>query len=211
MTHISGGESVTYVAYFDGASRGNPGAASAGAVILDGNGRTLWELSLSLGVKTNNEAEYTALLKVLEELERRNIKKASIFGDSRLVVNQVKGLWKVRNSRLEVLFLPVRKLIQRGGHSVEWIPREKNGYADRLCNEALDKPAKLSSVFDTEKLKKAAEHIYIAQGTEDYAVDTAHKSCTCPSFRHRGDCKHLRAALELEKSNSEDQIDKNNQ
>lgn len=192
-------------AYFDGASRGNPGSASAGAIILDENDIPLWKLSLFLGEKTNNEAEYTALLKLLEELERKNITGAHIYGDSRLVVNQVNGVWKVRNERLGTLYRSVRKMMDHGKHTLAWIPREENSYADRLCNEALDPPhrGERSAFFSPEKLDRAGDHIFIAHGTEDYAVDTLHGSCSCPAFRHRGDCRHLRAARKLEKGKRE--------
>ncbi|HPK07315.1 MAG TPA: reverse transcriptase-like protein, partial [Aminivibrio sp.] len=76
--------------HFDGASRGNPGEAGAGAVLFDGRGTPVWECARPLGKKTNNEAEYLALLLLLEELERRGV-PADIRGDSRLVVNQVTG------------------------------------------------------------------------------------------------------------------------
>ena len=187
--------------YFDGASRGNPGEAGAGALLLDGGGVTLWECARPLGKRTNNEAEYMALILLLEEVERRNI-EAHIYGDSRLVVKQVTGQWKINEPRLRDLAKRARELLDRTKSSLEWIPREENASADRLSNIALDGPKEPSEgkgagqlQFDPEKLEKVKDFIFIAHGTEDYAVDLLHKACTCPAFQRYRRCKHLDSAM----------------
>lgn len=78
--------------FFDGASRGNPGTAGAGALLVNENGETVWETARFLGTKTNNEAEYTALILLLKAAKERGVKELKIYGDSKLVVCQVSKL-----------------------------------------------------------------------------------------------------------------------
>lgn len=186
------------IAYFDGASRGNPGESGAGACIIDDDGTTAWEECRALGRGTNNEAEYHALIMLLEEISRRGLKNVTVRGDSRLVVSQVKEEWKVREERLRILADRARSLVRESGAVLEWVPREQNTLADVLSNRALDgeKSAK-TAPFSEEKLEAVSEGIFIAHGSSDYAVDVPHSSCSCPSFRMRGRCKHLDAALSL--------------
>lgn len=187
---------MEYKAFFDGASKGNPGPASAGAVIIDEKEAPVWELSAFLGKKTNNEAEYMSLLMLLQELARRELKNVEICGDSKLVVNQINGLWKVRKPHLIELYRKAKKLFDQGEHSLSWVPREKNSHADKLCNDAMGSGEKEPvSSFDPDGLEKVHKYIFIAHGREDYAVDTFHRNCSCPSFKRSRDCKHLRAAL----------------
>jgi len=190
---------LKYRACFDGASRGNPGNAGAGAAIYDEDGNLLWELARFLGEKTNNEAEYTALILLLEEIEARNLKDVSITGDSKLVVNQVNRRWKVNKPHLKELFDRAVAIIGRTGASVSWVPRGRNADADALSNKAFEKrkEANEKNFFDTAKLDQVTADIFIAHGTEDYAVDVKHQSCSCPAFRRGRDCKHLRAAISL--------------
>ena len=191
---------LTYSACFDGASKGNPGAAGAGAAIYAENGDPLWEMARYLGRKTNNEAEYTALILLLEEIDRRGLNGVRITGDSKLVVNQVNRKWKVTKPHLKELFDRVLVLLARTGASVDWVPRERNAHADALSNKAFEKKDGQSgekTIFDPTKLEKVTEDIFIAHGTEDYAVDLKHGNCSCPAFRLKKDCKHLKAAMSL--------------
>ena len=188
--------------HFDGASRGNPGEAGAGAVLFDGRGTPVWECARPLGKKTNNEAEYLALLLLLEELERRGV-PADIRGDSRLVVNQVTGRWKINEPRLRELADRAMELLRSTKSSLSWVPREENSAADRLSNIALDGPKegecgaspRERPAFDPDRLERVHDTILIAHGTEDYAVDLLHRACTCPAFQRSRQCKHLDAAL----------------
>ena len=187
--------------YFDGASRGNPGEAGAGALLLDGGGSPLWTCAVPLGKKTNNEAEYMALLLLLEEADRRKM-AAAIAGDSQLVVNQVTGRWKIKEPRLKELADRAIALLKKTGSTLKWIPREENAAADRLSNEALDggkgggeKKGEVDHPpFDPEDLIPVTETIYLARGREVYAVDTLHGACTCPGFQRWRRCRHLDAA-----------------
>ena len=195
--------------HFDGASRGNPGEAGAGALLVDASGTPVWTCARPLGRKTNNEAEYAALVLLLEEILARGLAGVSVRGDSQLVVNQVTGRWKVKEPRLQELAERAKELLKATRSSLSWVPREENKDADALSNEALDGPAKPSpnvlpgkggddpAAFPPERLERIAGFIYIAHGSEDYAVDVLHKACTCPSFQHRKRCKHLDAAERL--------------
>ena len=184
-------------AYFDGASRGNPGESAAGACIIDDDGQVAWQCSRALGIGTNNEAEYKALIMLLEEIAARGLKKVTVHGDSRLVISQVKGLWKVREERLRPLAERARELARTTGAVLQWVPRERNAAADALSNRAFSSPGQGPSSFPRGDLERVSSTIFIAHGTADYAVDVKHRSCSCPGFRNRGDCKHLRAALSL--------------
>lgn len=193
------------VAFFDGASRGNPGESSAGACIIGEDGEILWEECRALGVGTNNEAEYQALIILLEEIKKRGLRGTIVRGDSRLVISQVKGDWKVREERLKGFAGRARTLVDETGAVLEWIPRERNSRADALSNRALDgEKVPAASSFPEERLERVSGSIFIAHGSSDYAVDVLHSSCSCPSFRARGRCKHLDAAsrvTEREKKN----------
>jgi ribonuclease HI len=91
-----------------------------------------------LGVRTNNEAEYEALLLLLEEVARRDLQELLVLGDSRLVICQMQGVWKIREERLRELADRARRLALGRSVRYEWIPREQNARADRLSNRALD-------------------------------------------------------------------------
>jgi ribonuclease HI len=192
---------VGYTACFDGASRGNPGDAGAGAAICNESGETVWELARYLGKKTNNEAEYTALILLLEEIKDRGLKEVAITGDSKLVVNQVNRLWKVNKPHLKDLFKRALELKEETASSISWVPREQNAHADLLSNKAFDEKSGVRKMeeFEVSKLEKVGDSIFIAHGKEDYAVDIAHGNCSCPSFRRNKDCKHLRAARSVRK------------
>ncbi len=187
--------------FFDGASRGNPGDAGAGALLTDAAGGVIWSCARPLGRRTNNEAEYDALIMLLEEVHSRGLRGVAIHGDSSLVVNQVNGAWKITEPRLRPLAERALELMNETGSSLSWVPREENSAADRLSNRALDGEPGVSKrepdAFPEDRLEHVAGGIYIAHGGEDYAVDLVHGACTCPSFRHRGSCKHLDAARRL--------------
>jgi len=124
--------------YVDGASKGNPGAAGAGLWMADGKGKKVFEMSRYLGHKTNNEAEYSALLLALEEAKRLGGKSIRIYTDSELVERQVNGIYRVKNLNLKALHALVLKCLSEfSSHTVESIPREMNQEADRLANEAI--------------------------------------------------------------------------
>jgi ribonuclease HI len=137
-----------YQVYFDGASRNNPGLAGAGVVVRK-NGSIIKKAFRFLGEKTNNEAEYEAIILSLEVLEKINIKPAEVrfIGDSQLVVKQLAGEYKIKNERLKKLYWQIREKILSLGISAQFehIRREKNSAADKLANKAIDKHEKNKS------------------------------------------------------------------
>lgn len=123
----------------DGASRGNPGVAGAGAILKDPRGRVVKKLRRHLGEATNNVAEYEALLMALEEAATLGSKTVKVFADSELVVKQVKGIYRVKNAGLKEIYVKVMRVV-RGfdDFKISHVMREDNAEADELANEAID-------------------------------------------------------------------------
>jgi ribonuclease HI len=127
-----------YTMNFDGASRGNPGPAGIGAVIFH-NGQEIWASCQYIGTKTNNQSEYSALILGLQEALTRDIKCIHVYGDSQLVINQINGIYKVKNVGLQELYQEVQRLKAEFETIVfTHIYREFNKRADHLSNMALD-------------------------------------------------------------------------
>jgi len=135
------------IVHTDGGARGNPGPAAVGALITTEGGEVLMRLSRKIGQTTNNVAEYSAVIAALDwikandsALRRFNIEMIQFYLDSTLVVNQLNGLFRVKDPNLRNLMVQVRQLEQEIGGNVIYtvIPREKNQEADILVNKALD-------------------------------------------------------------------------
>ncbi len=125
--------------FTDGASRGNPGEAGAGIVLLDDNNREVAARSLYLGQCTNNVAEYEALLLGLETANQLGCKRLSIFMDSQLIVRQVRGQYKVKNAGLKPLFDKGKTMLADFDNwSIDHVPRAQNKRADELANRGID-------------------------------------------------------------------------
>lgn len=123
----------------DGAARGNPGPAGIGAVLKDEAGKVVFEISEYLGERTNNQAEYMALIRALTKAAEAGAEEINVFADSELMVKQVKGLYKIKNEGLKPLFDEVKSLIRKfKGVNVSYVPRERNREADKLANKAID-------------------------------------------------------------------------
>ena len=126
-------------AYFDGGSRGNPGLAGFGAYIVDDDGTVLAELADGIGVATNNVAEYRGLIAALQWAADHDVTALIVRGDSLLIVEQMRGNYKVKNEGLKPLHLQARMLVmQIGNVRFEHVPREENKDADRLSNVGMD-------------------------------------------------------------------------
>jgi ribonuclease H / adenosylcobalamin/alpha-ribazole phosphatase len=124
----------------DGGSRGNPGPAAYGAVVRDGDtGELLAEVAESIGVTTNNVAEYRGVIAGLEAAREIDPEaRVDVRLDSKLVVEQMSGRWKIKNPAMQELAAQARSALPRAGVSFTWVPRERNKHADRLVNAALD-------------------------------------------------------------------------
>ncbi|MFC5970647.1 ribonuclease HI [Halomarina salina] len=134
---LQGGGGRAHV-YFDGASRGNPGPAAVGWVIVTGDGIAA-EGGETIGRATNNQAEYAALTRALEAAADLGFDSLQIRGDSQLVVKQVKGAWNTNDPELREKRVRVRELLREfDDWSLEHVPREINDRADELANDALD-------------------------------------------------------------------------
>jgi len=183
--------------YFDGASRGNPGEAGAGACLVDERGGLIWERIKYLGERTNNEAEYEALIMLLEEMLRRGIRETFVFGDSKLVINQVLGLWKIKEPRLKPLAARARELVSAVGARPRWVPRTENVLADKLSNRAIDEPEQAQAEEKKGlRIRRVEKDIFLVHdGNELFAVDLAHGRCSCPGFFEAGTCPHMEAAI----------------
>ena len=127
---------TTYEAYIDGASKGNPGPASIGVVLQHHD--TRWEFSEQIGVTTNNAAEYTALIRALEEAKKKGALRLNIKSDSELLVKQMTGEYGIKNEKLRELANQVKVLAKTIKFSIKYIPREENERADYLSNKAFN-------------------------------------------------------------------------
>lgn len=127
--------------YFDGASRGNPGPAAAGYVVVTDEG-IVAEGGETLGSTTNNRAEYEALILALEVAADHGFDAVHVRGDAELIVKQVRGEWDANDPGLRERRVRVRELLDRfDDWRIEHVPRETNERADELANDALDDAA----------------------------------------------------------------------
>ena len=130
------------VAYIDGGARGNPGPAGYGVRIENLDGTLVEELSASIGVATNNVAEYRALLAALEWARAHGHTTVHVRSDSLLLVQQMLGSFKVKNAGLQPLHAKARLLAHEIGRvTFEHVGRSLNAHADRLANTAMDDAA----------------------------------------------------------------------
>ncbi|MFD8966666.1 bifunctional RNase H/acid phosphatase [Streptomyces sp. NPDC059568] len=129
-----------FVVEADGGSRGNPGPAGYGAVVLDPvTGETLAEAAEYIGVATNNVAEYKGLIAGLKAAKALDADASvRVRMDSKLVVEQMSGRWKIKHPDMKPLAAEAGRIFPAGQVTYEWIPRERNKHADRLANEAMD-------------------------------------------------------------------------
>ena len=123
----------------DGGARGNPGPAAYGCVVRDGeSGLLLAERADYLGITTNNVAEYTGLITGLQVCAALGDVRIDVRMDSKLVVEQMTGGWKIKHENMKAMVAQARAVIDPSVVRYQWIPRERNRDADRLVNESLD-------------------------------------------------------------------------
>jgi len=127
----------------DGGARGNPGPAGIGGISEDEQGKIILKKSKFLGTKTNNQAEYEALVLAFKEAKKLKAKNLEIFSDSELLVGQMSSGWKVRSNNVKSLHIKARELLDNFDSVVfRGVPREENKGADKLVNEAIDNKIK---------------------------------------------------------------------
>jgi ribonuclease HI len=131
----------TLLLHVDGGARGNPGPAAIGVVISEPGGEILEELAETIGVATNNVAEYRALLRGLERAAALGATEVSVINDSELVAKQVKGVYRAKNPAMEQLQRQATEILKIFAKwDIESVPRAQNARADALVNKALDSP-----------------------------------------------------------------------
>ncbi|WFB83616.1 MULTISPECIES: bifunctional RNase H/acid phosphatase [Streptomyces] len=172
------GRAREYVVEADGGSRGNPGPAGYGAVVLDAaTGETLVEAAEYLGVVTNNVAEYRGLLAGLRAARELDPDAGvHVRMDSKLVVEQMSGRWKIKHPDMKPLATEAARVFPPGRVTYEWIPRAQNKHADRLANEAMDAGARgeqWSPSDSTAELDTATDAVPTTSDTSDADVRAA--------------------------------------
>jgi ribonuclease HI len=129
------------IIHTDGAARGNPGQAAIGAVIEDEKGNTITQISRRIGLTTNNQAEYQAIIAALKQAVSLGARHVELKSDSELVVKQINGQYKIKNIALRPLYQELVRLIgSLESFKISYIPRTQNTEADALANKALNSP-----------------------------------------------------------------------
>lgn len=125
----------------DGGSRGNPGVAAGGSLVIDSaTGEVLAEMGVYCGITTNNVAEYSGMIAgIRRAIAIDPTAVLHVRLDSKLVVEQMSGRWKIKHPGMAELAAQAREILTGTPVSFEWIPREKNTRADKLANESMDK------------------------------------------------------------------------
>ncbi len=133
--------------HFDGGSRGNPGPAGIGVVVLAADGTPLVTLGRFIGRATNNVAEYRALITAMQEAEKLGAKKIIIRGDSELIIKQMRGEYRVKNPDMKLLYDEAQLILAEFDDArIEHNFREKNELADMLANLAMDRRTDVTEV-----------------------------------------------------------------
>ena len=157
-----------HIANIDGAARGNPGPAAYGVVLRRPDGTPLESLGKYIGRLTNNAAEYYALIAALDYAAANGIRRLRILSDSQLIVNQMKGLFKVKHPDLRPLHERAKKQAATlEAFSIQYVPREQNRDADDLANAALDRTGSVKQTYGSasastpSKVTSSAKAIYL--------------------------------------------------
>jgi len=135
---------MTINIYTDGGSRGNPGVAGYGVVVYDDQKKLIYQEAKFIGIKTNNEAEYSGVIAALEWIKKNkdnySISQLNFFADSQLMIRQLQGLYKVKAPTLLPLFAQSQQLLTQISLPAKFtdIRRESNELADTLANQAMD-------------------------------------------------------------------------
>ncbi|MGV9931842.1 bifunctional RNase H/acid phosphatase [Streptomyces olivaceoviridis] len=182
-----------FIVEADGGSRGNPGPAGYGAVVLDAaTGEALTEAAEYIGVATNNVAEYRGLLAGLRAAHALDPSaRVHVRMDSKLVIEQMSGRWKIKHPDMKPLAAEARSVYPPDQVTYEWIPRERNKHADRLANEAMDagakgrqwSPSRSGAVLTEDRAVGAASESAAAAGSR--AAGAARVGAAAPPSEQR--------------------------
>ena len=130
------------ILHTDGGARGNPGPAGIGVLLADPDGNVLGEIARGIGDTTNNVAEYTALIEGLQLALEKGVTEIDVRMDSKRVVEQVHGRWKIKNDALRQLAAKAESLFRKfEARSLRYVPRAENAAADKLANQGMDAAA----------------------------------------------------------------------
>jgi ribonuclease HI len=152
----TGSKMKKWKTYIDGGARGNPGPAGVGVHLLDDRGTVRFSGGFFLGRATNNQAEYTGLVRALELLERGGARQIEIISDSQLLVRQLNGEYKVKSPQIKPLYEQARRLLEKfDTWQIGHVRREYNTEADQLANEAMDAGEDITNI---DKLDAHASH-----------------------------------------------------
>jgi ribonuclease HI len=190
------------VAYIDGGARGNPGPAGFGVRVEQADGTLVEEFSESIGVATNNVAEYRGLLAALQWARAKGLTSLHVRSDSLLMVQQMLGNYKVKNAGLQPLHAKARLLtLEIGRVTFEHVERAKNAHADRLANQAMDAAAHSALATEHPAPAPGTRHPAPAPGTRHSAPapGTRH-SAPAPSTRHSTPAAAAHPFTELERA-----------
>src|SRR5215469_2082109 len=172
--------SGVYTANIDGAARGNPGPAAYGVVIRRPDGAKHESLGKYIGRHTNNVAEYYALIAALDYATANGIRRLRVYSDSQLIVNQIKGLYKVKHPDLRPLHERAKKQAAAlESFTIQYVPREQNRDADDLANAALDSTGGVKAAYGsaptktTNSVQRAASTAPIVHA-KTYSLDDLH-------------------------------------
>jgi acyl dehydratase/ribonuclease HI len=143
-----------YTANIDGAARGNPGPAAYGVIVRRPDGTTHESLGKYIGRTTNNVAEYYALIAALDYAAASGIRRLRVYSDSQLIVNQIKGLYKVKHPDLRPLHERAKKqAASLETFAIQYVPREQNRDADKMANAALDSTSGVKPAYGAAPAK----------------------------------------------------------
>lgn len=135
----SSGDALRMRVYSDGAARGNPGPAGAGAVLVEPNGQVVDRIGKYLGIQTNNFAEYTGLLLGLRRARELGAQEVEVYADSELMIRQLGGRYQVKSTSLRPLYEEALELLNGFSRvKLVHVPREMNSAADEMSNRAID-------------------------------------------------------------------------
>lgn len=175
-----------FVIEADGGSRGNPGPSGSGAIVIDADsGEVLAEISKFIGVATNNVAEYHALIAGLVEAYAIDPQaEIAVRMDSKLVIEQMAGGWKIKHPEMQQLAIEAHRVIANRRVTWNWIPREQNSRADALANQAMDSQESIVTVPAVEVASVATEFNHTAPSSVRSPVTTSEPATTIFLVRH---------------------------